>query len=127
VVKSFSKVWFFYIIRIYIIRLDNQNLKIQSSYKYKSLSSISKTRCEIEVDIGSCNKLPDTYICAAATSCPQLVKLDMHNCSCVSDENLREIAHHCPNLGFLDASYCSSIWWCASNCTLAFCICKLVF
>jgi len=39
VVKSFSKVWFFYIIKIYIIRLDNQNLKIQSSYKYKSLSS----------------------------------------------------------------------------------------
>ena len=66
-------------------------------------------RKQLQELVGSCNKLPDTFICAAATSCPQLVKLDMHNCSCVSDETLREIAHHCPNLGFLDASYCPSI------------------
>ncbi|RHN77086.1 putative F-box domain, leucine-rich repeat domain, L domain-containing protein [Medicago truncatula] len=62
-----------------------------------------------ELDIGSCNKLPDAVIRAVATSCPQLVKLDMRNCSCVSDETLREIAQHCPNLGFLDSSYCPSI------------------
>lgn len=62
-----------------------------------------------ELDIGSCHKLPDAAIRAAATSCPQLVSLDMRNCSCVSDETLREIAQHCPNLGFLDASYCPNI------------------
>ncbi|OIW21891.1 hypothetical protein TanjilG_13838 [Lupinus angustifolius] len=62
-----------------------------------------------ELDIGSCHKLPDAAIRAAATSCPQLVSLDMSNCSCVSDETLREIAQHCPNLGVLDASYCPNI------------------
>ncbi|CAJ2675178.1 unnamed protein product [Trifolium pratense] len=62
-----------------------------------------------ELDIGSCHKLPDAAIRAAATSCPQLVSLDMRNCTCVSDETLREIAQHCPNLGFLDASYCPNI------------------
>ncbi|KAG4953722.1 hypothetical protein JHK87_039316 [Glycine soja] len=62
-----------------------------------------------ELDIGSCHKLPDAAIRAAATSCPQLVSLDMSNCSCVSDETLREIALSCANLSFLDASYCSNI------------------
>ncbi|CAJ1972903.1 unnamed protein product [Sphenostylis stenocarpa] len=62
-----------------------------------------------ELDIGSCHKLPDAAIRAAATSCPQLVSLDMSNCSCVSDETLREIAMSCANLSFLDASYCPNI------------------
>jgi len=62
-----------------------------------------------ELDIGSCHKLPDAAIRAAATSCPQLVSLDMSNCSCVSDETLREIALSCANLSFLDASYCPNI------------------
>ncbi|XP_061349571.1 F-box/LRR-repeat protein 15-like [Gastrolobium bilobum] len=62
-----------------------------------------------ELDIGSCHKLPDAAIRAAATSCPQLVSLDMSNCSCVSDETLREIASSCANLSFLDASYCPNI------------------
>ncbi|KAK7310685.1 hypothetical protein RJT34_08344 [Clitoria ternatea] len=62
-----------------------------------------------ELDIGSCHKLPDAAIRAAATSCPQLVTLDMSNCSCVSDETLREIALSCANLSFLDASYCPNI------------------
>ncbi|XP_027333810.1 F-box/LRR-repeat protein 15 isoform X3 [Abrus precatorius] len=62
-----------------------------------------------ELDIGSCHKLPDAAIRAAATSCPQLVSLDMSNCSCVSDETLREIAQSCANLSFLDASYCPNI------------------
>ncbi|RYR05982.1 hypothetical protein Ahy_B06g085793 isoform D [Arachis hypogaea] len=62
-----------------------------------------------ELDIGSCHKLPDAAIRAAATSCPQLASLDMSNCSCVSDETLREIALSCANLSFLDASYCPNI------------------
>ena len=62
-----------------------------------------------DLDIGSCHKLPDAAIRAAATSCPQLVSLDMSNCSCVSDETLREIALSCANLSFLDASYCPNI------------------
>ncbi|XP_047148559.1 F-box/LRR-repeat protein 15-like [Vigna umbellata] len=62
-----------------------------------------------ELDIGSCHKLPDAAIRAAATSCPQLVSLDMSNCSCVSDETLREIALSCASLSFLDASYCPNI------------------
>ncbi|KAK7311950.1 hypothetical protein RJT34_10445 [Clitoria ternatea] len=62
-----------------------------------------------ELDIGSCHKLADSAIRAAATSCPQLVSLDMSNCSSVSDETLREISLHCANLGFLDASYCPNV------------------
>lgn len=62
-----------------------------------------------KLDIGSCHKLPDAAIRAAATSCPQLVSLDMSNCSCVSDETLREIAQNCANLSLLNASYCPNI------------------
>lgn len=61
------------------------------------------------LDIGSCHKLSDAAIRAAATSCPQLESLDMSNCSCVSDETLREIALTCVNLHILDASYCPNI------------------
>ncbi|KAI9106891.1 hypothetical protein K1719_022419 [Acacia pycnantha] len=62
-----------------------------------------------DLDMGSCHKLPDAAIRAAATSCPQLVSLDLSNCSCVSDETLREISTNCANLGYLDASYCPNI------------------
>jgi hypothetical protein len=80
-----------------------------------------------ELDIGSCHKLPDAAIRAAATSCPQLVSLDMRNCSCVSDETLREIAQHCPNLGFLDASYCPNISLEVCFKVYTCCICKILF
>ncbi|KAI3994998.1 hypothetical protein MKX01_019812 [Papaver californicum] len=62
-----------------------------------------------ELDIGSCHKLSDAGIRAAATSCPLLTSLDMSNCSCVSDETLREIAQACANLHVLNASYCPNI------------------
>ncbi|KAF6156289.1 hypothetical protein GIB67_008059 [Kingdonia uniflora] len=63
----------------------------------------------LDLDIGSCHKLSDAGIRAAATSCPLLSSLDMSNCSCVSDETLREIALSCANLQFLNASYCPNI------------------
>ena len=63
----------------------------------------------LNLDIGSCHKLPDAAIRSAVVSCPLLENLDMSCCSCVSDETLREISQACPNLRELNASYCPNI------------------
>jgi len=80
VVKSFSKVWFFY-----IIRLDNQNLKIQSSYKYKSLGS-NKWSCN-QILLDQLAALPtlgmpvDSFLASAST-----LKVAPHTCPGLSNE-----------------------------------------
>lgn len=100
-----------HIIKCKVLRVSVRCPQLQIlSMKRSSMAHIALNCPQLqELDLGSCHKLSDAGIRAAATSCPLLTSLDMSNCSCVTDETLREIAVACGHLRSLNASYCPNL------------------
>ncbi|KAL5698344.1 F-box/LRR-repeat protein 15 [Ranunculus cassubicifolius] len=101
----------FQIVKCKVLRVSVRCPQLQILSMKRSAMAHVALNCPqlLELDLGSCHKLSDAGIRAAATSCPLLTSLDISNCSCVTDETLREIARDCAHLRALDASYCPNI------------------